>query len=123
MYAVGTNQQLYGYQQSRPGGAFTGPTRLTSNGGLTGTPVATPNANGTVSVYARTTGGSMRAKMQSVAGGPFNRSSSLGGHIANDMAGVAFSDGATALFANGTNGRQYGDRDPGGAGFAGWKLL
>ena len=123
VYAVGTNKQLYGYQQSRPGGPFTGPTRLTSNGGLTGTPVAAPNANGTVSVYARTTGGSMRAKAQSVAGGPFNRSSSLGGHIANDMAGVVFSDGATALFANGTNGRQYGDQDPSGGGFAGWKLL
>jgi hypothetical protein len=123
VYAVGTNKQLYGYQQSRPGGPFTGPTRLTSNGGLTGTPVAAPNANGTVSVYVRTTGGSMRAKRQSVAGGPFNSSSSLGGHIANDMAGVVFSDGATALFANGTNGRQYGDQDASGGGFAGWKLL
>jgi hypothetical protein len=123
VYAVGTNKQLYGYRQSKAGSPFTGPTKLTSNGGLAGTPVATPNANGTVSVYARTTGGSIRGKAQSVAGGPFNRSSSLGGHIANDLAGVVFSDGATALYANGTNGRQYGDQDPSDGGFAGWKLL
>jgi Domain of unknown function (DUF1906) len=123
VYAVGTNKQLYGYRQPKPGGAFTGPTKLTSNGGLTGTPVAAPNANGTVSVYARTTGGAVRGKAQSAAGGPFNRSLSLGGHIANDLAAAVFSDGATALYANGTNGRQYGDQDPPGAGFAGWKLL
>ncbi len=123
VYAVGTNKQLYGYQQSRPGGPFAGPTRLTSNGGLTGTPVAAPNANGTVSVYARTTGGSVRGRTQSVAGGPFDASLSLGGHIANDLAGVVFGDGATALYANGTNGGQYGDQDASGAGFAGWKLL
>jgi hypothetical protein len=123
VYAVGTNKQLYGYQQSRPGGPFTGPTRLTSNGGLTGTPIATPHANGTVSVYVRTTGGSIRGKTQSAAGGPFNSSSSLGGHIASDLAGVVFSDGATALYANGTGGRQYGDQDASGGGFAGWKLL
>jgi len=123
VYAVGTNKQLYGYQQSKPGGAFTGPTKLTSNGGLTGTPVAAPNVNGTVSVYVLTTRGSIRGKAQSTAGGAFNRSLSLGGHIANDLAGVVFSDGATALYANGTSGRQYGDQDPAGAGFAGWKLL
>jgi hypothetical protein len=123
VYAVGTNKQLYGYQQSKPGGAFTGPTKLTSNGGLTGTPVAAPNANGTVSVYVLTTRGAIRGKAQSAAGGAFNRSLSLGGHIANDLAGVVFSDGATALYADGTNGRQYGDQDPAGAGFAGWKLL
>jgi hypothetical protein len=123
VYAVGTNKQLYGYQQSKLGGPFTGPEKLTSNGGLTGTPIAAPNANGTVSVYARTTGGSIRGKAQSVAGGPFSRSLSLGGHIANDLAGVVFGDGATALYANGTNGRQYGDQDPAGGGFAGWKLL
>jgi Domain of unknown function (DUF1906) len=123
VFAVGTNKQLYGYQQSKPGGAFTGPTKLTSNGGLTGTPAAAPNANGTVSVYVLTTRGAIRGKAQSAAGGAFNRSLSLGGHIANDLAGVVFSDGATALYANGTNGSQYGDQDPAGAGFAGWKLL
>ena len=123
VYAVGTNKQLYGFQQSRPGSPFSGPAKLTSNGGLTGTPVAGPNANGTVSVYARTTGGSIRGKAQSAAGGPFSRSLSLGGHIANDLACVVFSDGATALYASGTNGRQYGDQDPASGGFAGWKLL
>jgi hypothetical protein len=123
VYAVGTNKQLYGYQQSKPGGTFTGPTKLTSNGGLTGTPVAIPNANGTVSVYVRTTGGSIRGKAQSAAGGAFSNSSSLGGHIANDLAGVVSSDGAMALYANGTNGRQYGDQDASGASFAGWKVI
>jgi hypothetical protein len=123
VYAIGTNKQLYGYQQSKPGGAFTGPTRLTSNGGLTGTPVAIPNANGTVSVYVRTTGGSIRGKAQSAAGGAFSKSSSLGGHIANDLAGVVSGDGAMALYANGTNGRQYGDQDASGASFAGWKVI
>ena len=123
VYAVGTNKRLYGYQQSKPGGTFTGPTKLTSNGGLTGTPVSIPNANGTVSVYVRTTGGSIRGKAQSAAGGAFRKSLSLGGHIANDLAGVVSSDGAMALYANGTNGRQYGDQDASGASFAGWKVL
>jgi Domain of unknown function (DUF1906) len=122
VYAVGTNKKLYGYQQSRPGGPFSGPTKLTSSGGLTGTPVAIPNGNATVSVYVRTTGGSIRGKAQATPGGPFNMNSSLGGHIANDLAGVIFSDGATALYANGTSGRQYGDQDPNGD-FAGWKQL
>jgi hypothetical protein len=76
-----------------------------------------------VSVYVRTTGGSIRGKAQSAADGAFNRSSSLGGHIANDLAGVVFGDGAIALYANGTNGRQYGDQDASGASFAGWKVL
>jgi hypothetical protein len=71
VYAVGTNKRLYGYQQPRPGGPFTGPTKLTSNGGLTGTPVAIPNANGAVSAYVRTTGGSIRGKAQSAAVGAF----------------------------------------------------
>jgi Rv2525c-like, glycoside hydrolase-like domain len=123
VYAVGTNKHLYGYQQSKRGGTFRGPTKLTSKGGLTGTPVSIPNANGTVSVYVRTTGGSIRGKAQSTAGGAFTKSSSLGGHIANDLAGVVFSDGAMALYANGTNGRQYGDQDASGASFAGWKVL
>ncbi len=123
VYAVGTNKRLYGYQQPKPGGTFTGPTKLTSNGGLTGTPIAIPNANGAVSVYVRTTGGSIRGKAQSAAAGAFNRSSSLGGHIANDLAGVVFGDGAIALYADGTNGRQYGDQDASGASFAGWKVL
>jgi len=123
VYAVGTNKQLYGYQQSKVGGPFTGPVRLTSKGGLTGTPIPTLNANGAVSVYVRTTGGAIRGRAQSVAGGPFNSSLSLGGHIASDLAGVVFGDGATALYADGTNGRQYGDQDAPGGGFAGWEPL
>jgi Domain of unknown function (DUF1906) len=123
VYAVGTNKQLYGYQQSKPGGPFSAPRKLTRTGGLTGTPIAAPNANGTVSVYARTTSGSIRGKAQATPGGPFNLNSSLGGHIANDLAGVIFGDGAVALYANGTNGRQYGDQDASGGSFAGWKVI
>ena len=123
VYAVGTNKRLYGYQQSKPGGTFTGPTKLTSNGRMTGTPVAIPNANGTVSVFVGTAAGAIRGKAQSVPGGAFNKSSSLGGHIANDLAGVISGDGAMALYANGTNGRQYGDQDASGASFAGWKVI
>jgi hypothetical protein len=122
VYAIGTNKRLYGYQQSRPGASFTGPTKLTSNGGLAGTPVAIPAANGTVSVYARTIGGVVRTKSQSVPGGKFNGSGTLGGHIASDLAGVVNSAGA-ALYATGTNGHQYGDQDASGSPFAGWKVL
>ena len=124
VYAIGTNRQLYGYDQPVPGAAFTAPAKLTSNGGLTGTPIPIPNAAGTVSVFARTVSGTLRAKWQSVAGGPFAGGSSLGGHIAGDLAGVAGSDGSAALYGTGTDGRQYADREPGRAGtFSGWVVL
>jgi len=126
VYAVGTHGQLYGFQQRKPGARFTGPTKLTSTGGLTGTPVAVPGSNGTVSVYVRTTGGSLRSKWQSVADGPFNHSAALGGHMAGDLAGLATGGpgGAAALYATGTNGRQYGDQ-PGTApgSFTGWVVI
>ncbi len=123
VYAVGTNKQLYGYQQSRPGATLAGPTRLTSNGGLTGTPIAAPNANATVSVYVRTTGGSIRSKWQDAPDGPFPGNSALGGHLAGDLAAVVDGDGAIALYATGTNGRQYGDQDTAGDVFGGWKII
>ena len=124
VYAIGTNRQLYGYDQPVPGASFTTPAKLTSNGGLTGTPTAMPNANGTVSVFARTVSGTLRAKWQSAAGGPFAGSSSLGGHIAGDLAGVTGSDGSVALYGTGTDGRQYADRQPAGSGaFSGWVVL
>jgi hypothetical protein len=114
VYGVGTHGQLYGFQQRKPGARFTGPTRLTATGGLAGTPVAVPGSNGTVSVYVRTTSGSLRAKWQSVADGPFNSSAALGGRMAGDLAGLVTggtggAGGTVALYATGNNGRQYGD--------------
>ena len=124
VYAVGTNRQLYSYAQPTPGAAFTGPVKLTSNGGLTGTLIAIPNANGAVSVFARTVTGSLRAKWQSAAGGPFTSSASLGGHIAGDLAGVAAGDGAVSLYGTGTDGRQYADRQAAAFGvFGGWVVI
>ena len=124
VYSVGTNRQLYSNTQPVPGAAFTGPVKLTSNGGLTGTLIAIPNANGTVSVFARTVTGSLRAKWQSVAGGPFASSASLGGHIAGDLAGLAGGDGAVSLYGTGTDGRQYADRQAAAFGvFGGWVVI
>jgi len=128
VYAVGARGQLYGFQQRKPGALFTGPTRLTSTGGLTGTPVAVPWSNGTVSVYVRTTSGSVRSKWQSVADGPFNASAALGGRMAGDLAGLlaggpAGPAGGVSLYATGTNGRQYGDQAATPGSFAGWVVI
>jgi hypothetical protein len=123
LYAVGTHGQLYGFQQSKPGARFTGPTKLTSTGGLTGTPVAVPGSNGTVSVYVRTTSGSLRSKWQSVADGPFNHSAALGGHMAGDLAGLAGVSPEVSLYATGTNGRQYADQGAAPGSFAGWVVI
>ena len=128
VYGVGTHGQLYGFQQRKPGTLFTGPTRLTITGGLTGTPVAVPWSNGTVSVYARTTSGSVRSKWQSVADGPFNASAALGGRMAGDLAGLlaggpAGPVGGVSLYATGTNGRQYGDQAATPGSFAGWVVI
>jgi hypothetical protein len=124
VYGVGTNRQLYSYAQPAPGAAFTGPVKLSSNGGLTGTLIAIPNANGTVSVFARTVTGALRAKWQSAAGGPFASSASLGGHIAGDLAGVAGGDGAVSLYGTGTDSRQYTDRHAAAFGaFGGWVVI
>ena len=122
VYAVGAHGQLYGFQQRKPGALFTGPTKLTSTGGLTGTPVAVPWNNGTVSVYARTTSGSVRSKWQSVAGGPFNGSAALGGRMAGNLAGLLAS-GGVSLYATGTSGRQYGDRGTAPGSFSGWVVI
>jgi len=83
-----------------------------------------------VSVYVRTTSGSVRSKWQSVAGGPFNGSAALGGHMAANLAGVVTgaiaggTGGAVSLYASGTNGRQYGDHQGTAPGsFTGWAVL
>jgi hypothetical protein len=127
VYALGAHGQLYGFQQSKPGAPFTGPTQLTATGGLTGTPVAVPWSNGTVSVYVRTTSGSVRSKWQSVADGPFTGSAALGGRMAGDLAGLLAggptSGGALSLYAAGTNGRQYADRGTAPGSFAGWVVI
>jgi hypothetical protein len=130
VYAIGAHGQLYGFQQRKPGARFTGPTRLTTTGGLTGPPVAVPGSNGTVSVYVRTTSGSVRSKWQSVAGGPFNGSAALGGHMAAGLAGAVTggiaggTSGAVWLYATGANGRQYGDHQGTAPGsFTGWAVI
>ena len=126
VYAVGAHGQLYGFQQRKPGALFTGPTKLTSTGGLTGTPVAVPWGNGTVSVYVRTTSGSVRSKWQSVADGPFNGSAALGGRMAANLAGLpagAPASGGVWLYATGTNGRQYADRGTAPGSFSGWAVI
>jgi hypothetical protein len=121
--AIGTNGRLYGYEQRKPGGLFVGPTRLTSNGGLTGTPVALPGANGTVSVYALSRGGLVRARWQSAAYGAFSHGATLGGRVAGDLAGLV-RGGAVSLYATGRNGRQYGDNDGATPGsFGGWAVI
>jgi hypothetical protein len=123
VYAVGSNGQLYGYEQRKPGGLFVGPTRLTSNGGLTGTPVALPGPDGTVLVYALSRSGSVRARWQSVAYGPFNRGATLGGHMTGDLAGLV-SDGAVSLYATGRSGSQYADNaGPAPGSFGRWAVI
>jgi hypothetical protein len=126
VYAVGAHGQLYGFQQRKPGALFTGPTKLTSTGGLTGTPTAVPWSNGTVSVYVRTTSGSVRSKWQSVADGPFNGSAALGGRMAAGLAGLPAGgpvSGGVSLYATGTNGRQYADRGTAPGSFGGWVVI
>ncbi len=123
VYAIGSNKQLYGYEQASPGTTLAGPVQLTVNGGLSGTPVAIPEPNGTVAVYVLTTGGKVRSKWQSTPDGPFSNSSALGGDIAGDLGGVLYGDGAVSLYATGSNGGQYGDTDATGSGFAGWVVL
>jgi hypothetical protein len=123
VYAVGTNGQLYGYEQRKPGGLFVGPAQLTSNGGLTGTPVAMPGPAGTVSVYVRGGSGSVRARWQSAAYGSFSQGATLGGDIAGGLAGVAAGD-AVWLYGTGGNGRQYGDDSGATPGsFSGWAVI
>jgi len=85
-----------------------------------------PWGNGTVSVYVRTTSGSVRSKWQSVADGPFNGSAALGGRMVGDLAGLPAGgpvSGGVSLYATGTSGRQYGDRGTAPGSFSGWVVI
>jgi hypothetical protein len=130
VYAIGTNRRLYAYSQAKAGStSFSGPVKLTSNGGLTGVPVPVLNGNGTVSVYAQTTGGKVRGKSQSAVGGAYNSSSSLGGDITGNLSAVltgqtAAGTGTVSLLATGTKSRQYRDAQRAALGaFAGWAVI
>jgi hypothetical protein len=124
LYATGTNGQLYTWTQASPGGSFTGPARLTANGGLTGTPVAALNGSGVISVFDRTATGAIRAKWQSTPGGSFSNSANLGGSIAGGLTALDAHNDTVTLYATGTDGRQYADRQsiPGGA-YLGWAVI
>src|SRR6202034_1206133 len=86
--AVGTNADLYTYYQTGPGSGFKGPKRLTSSGGLTGTPAVVQAANGIISVYTRTSGGAVRAVWQNATGGAVTKTRNLGGHMAASPAAI-----------------------------------
>jgi hypothetical protein len=124
VYAVGTDGQLYGFEQRKPGGLFIGPTKLTTNGGLTGTPVALPGAAGTVSVYARSLGGPVRAKWQIAAYGAFSYGATLSGRlIVGDLGGFVAGT-AVSLYGTGASGLQYVDRAGVAVGsFSGWAVI
>ena len=123
VYAVGSNGQLYGFEQRKPGGVFVGPTKLTTNGGLTGTPVALPGAAGTVSVYARSDGGPVRARWQSAAYGAFSHDATLSGRrIVSDLGGVVAGT-AVSLYGTGASGLQYADNAGVVGSFSGWAVI
>ena len=105
-YAI-RGRNLFAYTQSSPGASATGPKQLTSTGNLAGTPVAVQAASGTISVYARTTGGAVQAVWQSAAGGAATKSANLGGHIAGSPAAIALRGGTVAVYAVGTDRNLY----------------
>lgn len=127
MYGIGTNGHLYGYEQPKPGARFAGPSKLTATGGLAGTPVAVPGADGTTVVYFLTVRGLVRAKWQSAAYGPFVNSASLGGPVTGGLAGVVARGGGggpVSLYATAANGRQYrGQQGATPRSFGGWAAI
>jgi hypothetical protein len=106
-FVIRGDRNLYAYAQGSPGGSFPSPQKLTATGNLTGIPAAVLGANGAISVYARTTAGSVKAIWQSAAGGAFSNSASLGGSITGDPAAIITHNGTVALYATGTNGQLY----------------
>ena len=118
------SRNLYTYYQASPGSGFTGPTKLTSTGNLTGTPVAVQAADGLISVYATTTRGTVMAFVQSAVGGAVTRSTSLRGPMAGGLAALATQKGTVALYAIGTDRNLYTYyQASAGGGFAGPKRL
>jgi hypothetical protein len=106
-FVIRGDRNLYAYAQGSPGGSFPSPQKLTATGNLTGSPAAVLGANGAISVYARTTAGSVKAIWQAAAGGSFSNSASLGGSITGSPAAIITHNGTVALYATGTNGQLY----------------
>jgi hypothetical protein len=100
------SRNLYTYDQTSPGGGFTGPKKLTSAGNLAGTPVAVQAADGIISVYAETTKGAVAAFRESAAGGSVT-STTLGGRIAGSPAAIATQRGTVAVYVVGFDGNLY----------------
>jgi hypothetical protein len=124
LYAIGTNGELYTWTQASLGGPFSRPAELTVNGGLTGPPVAVQNSGGAVTIFARTVHRLVRAKWQSVAGGPFSASANLGGQVTPGMAALVVGDDAVSLYVTGINGRQYSSSQAtAGGAFGGWRSV
>ena len=117
-------RNLFTYDPDQPGRSATGPKQLTTTGNLTGTPAAVQAANGTISVYARTTGGAVKAVWQSAAGGGATKSANLGGHITASPVAVALHNGTVAVYAVGTDRNLYTYYQSGpGTSFKGPKKL
>jgi Rv2525c-like, glycoside hydrolase-like domain len=117
-------KNLYAYYQRTPGGAFSGPKKLSSSNNLTGTPVAVQTANGAISVFAATTSGSIRGVVESAPGGAATKSIALSGHFTGGLAAIAAQKGTVAVYAVGTDRNLYTfyQTSPGG-GFKGAKRL
>jgi hypothetical protein len=117
-------RNLLTYYQGSPGGAFTGPVKLTTAGNLTGTPVAVQAANGLIWVFAETTGGAVEAFRQSAPGAAVSQSANLAGRIEGSPAAIATQGGTIAVYVIGVNGGLYTyyQTSPGGV-FAGPKRL
>ena len=111
------HRNLYAYYQARPGGAFAGPRKLTATRNLTGTPVAVQTANGTIWVFARTTGGGIKVVAQAAPGGTVTRTVNLSGHLTGSPAAIAAQDGTAVVYAIGTDRNLYSyyQAGPGGA--------
>jgi hypothetical protein len=118
------NRNLYAYDQTSPGGGFSGPKQLSSSRDLTGTPVAVQAANGAISVFAATTSGAIRGVVESAPGGAATRSIALSGHFTGGVAAIAAQSGTVAVYAVGADRNLYSfyQTSPGG-GFKGAKRL
>jgi hypothetical protein len=118
------SRNLYTYYQTSPGGAFTGPKRLTTAGNLTGTPVAVQAADGLISVYAETTKGAVQAFRQSAPGAAVSKPANLAGRIEGSPAAIATQRGTVAVYVTGVNGNLFTYyQTAAGGGFTGTKRL
>jgi hypothetical protein len=103
---------------------FIGPAKLSVNGGLTGTPVALAGAGGTVSVYAMSKGGPVRAWWQGAAYGAFSHDATLSGRRIIGGFGGVVAGTAVSLYGTGASSRQYADNAAAvAASFGGWAAI